>query len=95
MNGTYVSIFSLNFESALKICGTFNDYTVLNQRKRFFREGEIDLELKEGYYRITSIGEYVYIEELNVVINDAGKEEWIVEKKVRIMRDSFEYMIVR
>lgn len=95
MNGTYLNIYGLTFDSALKICTKFDEYTVINKRKSFFRDGEVDLALKQSYYRITTIEENVGIEELKNVINESGKEEWIVTARLSIPRDSFSYMEIK
>lgn len=95
MGGTYINIYGLSFESALKVCTAFEGYEVINKKKSFFHDGEVALALREGFYRITAIEEFVYIEELKQVINESGKAEWKVEGKVSIKRDSFAYMEIK
>ena len=95
MNGNVIKIHGLSFDSALKICTTFDDYTVLNRKKSFFHDGEVALELKKGYYRVTILEEYLYIEELNEVINEIGKLEWKVAAKISISSNSYSYIEIK
>lgn len=95
MDGTYVQIYGLTFESALKICTAFDEYDILNKKKSFFRDGEVSLELKKGFYRITAVEEFVCIEEIIQVINESGKLEWKVTNKVTVKRDSFSSIVIK
>ena len=95
MNGTYISIFGLTFESALKICTEFEEWELIGKKHRVFSDREVDLELQEGHYRLTCVDEYLHIEQLEKIIDETGKEKWKVIHKLSIEKNSFAKMIVK
>ena len=95
MEGTYINIYGLTFDAALRIATAFDDYLVLNKKKSFFNDGEVALALSEGSYRITAVDDLLHIERIERVINSDGKHEWKLTGKVTINRDSYKELIIR
>ena len=95
MEGTYVNIYGLTFDAALKIVSAFDDYLILNKKKSFFNDGEVALALSEGNYRVTAIDDLLHIERIERVINSDGKHDWRITGKVSINRDSYNEIIIR
>lgn len=95
MNGTYINIYGLTFESALKIVTAFEEWEVIGKKHKIFHEGEVDLTLPQGHYRITCIEDYCCIEKLNKMIDETGKEKWKVENKLSFPRESFATMVIK